>query len=72
MRTKSMKSLMKMYDLNSDIEYYEMIVESVINGQRTQAKEFFNKMPKENKKSFLKIAVSEEWRVNIKMFIDEL
>ncbi len=32
-----MKKLLKAYGFNSDMQYFEMIVESVINGQRTQA-----------------------------------
>ena len=46
-----MKKLLKIYSFFSDMQYFEMIVESVVNGQRTQAKEQFNAMPKENKKA---------------------
>lgn len=49
-----MKKLLKQYEFNSDMQYFEMIIESVINGQRTQAKEQFNAMPKDNKKDFVK------------------
>lgn len=42
-----------MYCLNSDMQYFEMIAESVINGQRTQAKEQFKEMPKANQKQFI-------------------
>jgi hypothetical protein len=48
-----MKKLLKAYNFNSDMQYYEMIVDSVINGQHTQAKEQFLAMPKANKKAFL-------------------
>jgi hypothetical protein len=41
-----MKKLLKEYELNSHVQYYEMIVDSIINGQRTQAKELFSAMPK--------------------------
>ena len=50
---KTMKRLLNDYQLNSDMQYFEMIVESVINGQRTQAKELFKAMPKEDKERFV-------------------
>lgn len=55
-----MKKLLKLYSLNSDMQYFEMIVESVINGQRTQAKEQFKAMPKDAQKAFLR-AIFGEW-----------
>lgn len=71
-----MKKLLKAYSFNSDMQYYEMIVESVINGQRKQAREQFNAMPKENKKSFLK-SIYGGWTSRLtlqdkEMFINEL
>jgi hypothetical protein len=53
-----MKKLLKTYELNSDMQYYEMIIDSVINGQRTQAKEQFKAMPKDNKKMFINANLS--------------
>lgn len=71
-----MKKLLKSYNFNNSLEYYEMITGSVINGQRTQAKEQFNAMPKMNKKDFihgifgqLESGLSEHDK---HMFIDEL
>lgn len=49
-----MKKLLKEYSLNSDMQYFEMIVESYLNGQVIQAKEQFKVMPKQDKKSFIK------------------
>ena len=49
-----MKKLIKKYGLNSDMQYFEMIVESVINGQRTQAKELFSSLTKSKTNSFYK------------------
>lgn len=49
-----MKKLLKLYNFNSDMQYFEMIVESVINGQRTQAKEQFKAMPKDAQKAFIR------------------
>jgi hypothetical protein len=69
-----MKKLLKKYGLNSDMQYFEMIVESVINGQRTQAKELFTSITKSERKSFVK-AICFEWQTGLEtddkeMFID--
>ena len=69
-----MKKLLKKYGLNSDMQYFEMIVESVINGQRTQARELFASLTKSERKSFVK-AICFEWQTGLKtdekeMFID--
>ena len=69
-----MKKLLKKYGLNSDMQYFEMIVESVINVQRTQAKELFASLTKSERKSFVK-AICLEWQTGFKtdekeMFID--
>lgn len=52
-----MKKLLKEYGLNSDMQYFEIIVESYLNGQVIQAKEQFNAMTKEYKKSFIKTSI---------------
>ena len=41
-----MKKLLKTYNFNSDMQYFEMIVESFINGQYTQAINQFKALPK--------------------------
>jgi hypothetical protein len=56
----TMKKLLKEYELNSDMQYYEMVVESVINGNRTQAKEQFNAMPREDRKAFV-LSLFTDW-----------
>ena len=48
-----MKKLLKEYGFNSYMQYFEMIVESVINGQRTQAKQQFKAMPRNYKRTFI-------------------
>ena len=48
-----MKKLLKEYRLNSDMQYFEIIVESYLNGQLAQAKEQFNAMSKDYKKRFV-------------------
>ena len=69
-----MKKLLKEYGFENEFEYYEMIISSVVNGQRTQAKMQFNAMPKDNKKHFIKNAkdyLSEYFTSDdIDMFID--
>lgn len=49
-----MKKLLKTYGLNSDMQYFEMIVTSFINGQYWQAQEQFKAMPKAYKITMLK------------------
>ena len=56
-----MKKLLKMYGLNSDMQYFEMIVNSFINGQYNQAKEQFKMMPKDNRKRMVRSALFEGW-----------
>jgi len=71
---QTMKKLLKDYGFNSDMQYFEMIVESIINGQRTQAKEQFKAMSREYRKQFIK-ACTDDWntglsRSDIAMLID--
>lgn len=54
-----MKKLLKQYGFNSDMQYYEMIVESYLNGQLTQSSEQFLAMPKKNRKDFVRSALSD-------------
>ncbi len=72
-----MKNLLKAYGLNSDIQYFDMIVESVINGQRTQAKEQFLAMPRKERKSFVGPLCFGTWRTplqkqDVEMFFELL
>lgn len=53
-----MKKLLKEYGLNSDMQYFEIIVDSFINGQIAQAKSQFNAMTKKYKKAFIKSALT--------------
>lgn len=58
------------------MQYFELIVESVINGQRTQAKEQFKAMPINKQKSFLR-TIFGNWNSGLNeqdkiMFIDAL
>jgi hypothetical protein len=56
-----MKKLLKIYGFNSDMQYFEMIVESFHNGQFSQAYSQFGEMPKKNKLEFLKAATVGGW-----------
>lgn len=70
-----MKKLLKNYGFTSDAQYFEMIAESVINGQRTQARNQFSAMPKKDKKAFLLDLFSGNWNLDQKdkeMFLNEL
>ncbi len=69
-----MKKLLKAYGLNSDMQYLELIVESVINGQIEQAKDQFKAMPKDYRRKFVK-AIFSNWMTGLSeqkklMFID--
>ena len=50
---KKIETLIKQYNLNSDMGYYEMCIESYINGQMAQAKEQFYAMRKDDRKNMV-------------------
>ena len=71
-----MKKLLKDYELNSDMQYFEMIAGSIINGQRTQAKELFKAMRRKDKKNFV-VAIYTSWQSGLTetdkaVFLNEL
>ena len=66
-----MKKLIKSYELETKEQYFDMCIESVINGQRTQAKEQFKSMPKENRKEMVKY-VAENYNEYFNFFFNEL
>lgn len=53
-----MKKLLKTYGLTEVQEYYEMIVESFLNGQHSQAREQFCAMPKAQRVEFVQLSLS--------------
>jgi hypothetical protein len=69
-----MKKLIKSYGFNSDMNYYEMILESKANGQITQCKLQFFAMPKANRKAFVKMLLfyREETSQSIQEFFFDL
>lgn len=56
-----MKKLLKRYNFNSDMQYFEIIVESFVNGQNTQAINQFKALPKKERKNMVKMAVDGNW-----------
>ena len=56
-----MKKLLKAYGLNSDMQYFEMIVTSFHNGQFSQANEQFIALPKKNRIAMLKAMTVGGW-----------
>lgn len=56
-----MKKLLKIYGLIDNMGYYELIVNSFLNGQFNQAYEQFRGMPKPNRVDFLKSATVGGW-----------
>lgn len=50
---KYAEDLAKDYDFNTREEYFNYIVESLINGQRNQVRNLFNKMHKDDQQHFL-------------------
>lgn len=56
-----MKKLLKTYNFNSDMDYFEMIIESFINGQNTQAINQFKALPKKERKNMVKMAIDGDW-----------
>ena len=57
-----MKKLLKMHDLNSDMQYYEGLIHLYRIGLITGASDMFNDMPLKNKKEFIKaISPNSVW-----------
>lgn len=56
-----MKKLLKQYGLNSDMQYFELITDSFVNGQRKQALNMFIALPKTDKINFLKASTVGGW-----------
>ena len=54
-----MKKLLKRYNFNSDMQYFEIIVESFVNGQNTQAINQFKALPKKERKNMVKWLLME-------------
>ena len=66
MAKKTLKNLALEHDFEEENEYLDYIVESLINGNRTQCKELYNAMKAEDKKNFI------EYHIKENKFEDEL
>ena len=54
MAKKSLKTLCKVYEFENDYEYFDYIIESLINGNLTQCRELFNDLREADKKSCIR------------------
>jgi len=76
MKTKHADTLAREYELgNENYNFYDYIVESLINGQRQQVRDLFNMMSKDSKSDFLRnyLNNTEGYHVSCKnICIDEL
>jgi len=66
-----MKKLIKTYGLNSDMQYFELIVESLKNGQRKQAINQFLSMDKAYRVKFIKNASVIFFTSHIQLIINK-
>lgn len=57
-KQETMKKLLKTYGLNSDMQYFELIVASLLCGQRKQAINQFLSMDKAYRVTFIKNALT--------------
>lgn len=57
-----MKKLLKTYALNSNNEYFEMIIDNFTNRQKKQAIEQFKAMPKRYKIEFFKAVIIGDFK----------
>lgn len=67
-----MKKLLKEYGFRHPEQYFDMCIESVINGQRTQAREQYKAMPKRHKKLLLCYTDRPEMKQFYNFFFPEL
>lgn len=56
-----MKKLLKAYQFNSDMQYFEMIIESFLKGKFSQAYSQFSAMPRKNRIQMLKSMTVGGW-----------
>lgn len=56
-----MNKLLKEYGFDGPMDYYEMVIESLNNGNRAQANNQFKAMPKKYRISFLQCMVGGHW-----------
>ncbi len=67
-----MKKLLKSYGLERPYQYFGIVVESIINGQRKQADEQFLAMPKQYRKEFIVYIWANDQDEHLERFVDLL
>lgn len=66
-----MKKLLKSYGFTSDMQYYEMILDSIMNGQISQAKSQFLALSRADRKSFV-ISIHHYWATRLTTYYKEM
>lgn len=56
-----MKDLLKQYDFSDNTQYYDMIAESMLNGQKQQAIEQYLAMPQQHKREFITLLINGDY-----------
>lgn len=56
-----MEEILKQYGLKDTTDYWELIEESFVNGQRQQAHDYFTEMPQYYRKAFVKAVLSKDF-----------
>lgn len=51
---KNLTTLLKIYELSSDFQYFELILLAILNGQRAGSKTLFLELRNKDRKSFVK------------------
>lgn len=72
---KFAETLAKEYDFENETEYFDYIVESLVNGQRQQVRDLFNAMKLHDQKRFLNDYLEEDGSYQTscrKICIDEM
>lgn len=69
---KKLITLAKELDFSNEIEYFEYLVDSLINGNRQQAKNLYKAMKKDDRKRFFEYLEEYESEQKTIDFFDEL
>lgn len=67
-----MKKLLKSYGLTTNYQYFDIILESILNGQQKQANDQFLAMPRLARKEFILYIWANEQDEHMKRFVDLL
>ena len=67
MKIKKAISLAKAYGWATDVEYFDYIIDSKINGQLSQAAELYKQMDRDSKATFRNYLVSADIAISVKV-----